>query len=379
MTRPALGTLITLCCCLATAPAAAAQRFQHPGGLHTRSEFDAARKAIAAGDKAITEAYGHLMRHVRKNLKRTPAPVVRFSPPGYYSNPKLNRKMHKSLTLDTWAAYSCAVAYRLSANKERSQYADKAVEMLDAWATENRGTGTGEGNLLMSYTGSAFVFAAEAITDYDGWKKPQRERFRAWVRTHYRPICRRIAGGGNNWGDWGTLGSITANYYLDDARGVSADIASLKKKIDRAIAADGRMPAETGRGNNGIWYTYFALAPLTAACRVAQNAKGVNLFRYKGRDGAGIEKALDYLLRYCNRPRTWPHYRGKDLNVPRQKPGCWPGNLFEAMYDIYGKKEYAAWAAPARPIIVRGHHYAWSLPSLLRMAAPAGRQAPGDN
>ncbi len=135
----------------------------------------------------------------------------------------------------------------------------------------------------------------------------------------------------------------------------------------RPIRAQSRTNWQAGRrGRNGIWYTYFALAPLTAACQVAANARGVDLFHYKGADGAGIEEALDYLLRYSREPGEWPHCKGEDLALPGKRQ--WPGNLYEAMSGVYGKREYEAWIANARPIMVRGHHYAWAVPSLLRTA-----------
>ncbi len=131
--------------------------------------------------------------------------------------------------------------------------------------------------------------------------------------------------------------------------------------------SDGSMPLETKRGRNGIWYTYFALAPLTAACHIGDNATDSDLFSFKGQDGAGIEEALDYLLIFSNNPKTWPHYSEQDLSLP--KPNSWPGNLFEAMYQVYGKKEYELWIEKARPIMYFGHHYAWSFPTLFYVEA----------
>ena len=220
----------------------------------------------------------------------------------------------------------------------------------------------------MADAGVGLVLAAELMTDYDGWEKGQRAQFTEWLRNVYLKSCERIVGKSNNWGDWGVLGCIASHYFLDDALGLDADIERIRKTINHAIEADGHMPAETRRDKNGIWYTYFAIAPLTAACQIAYNARAVDLFHYKGKEGAGIEQALDYLLQYSREPQKWPHYRGEDLYLP--KPGRWPGNLFEAMSGIYGKLEYEAWVEDARPIMVHGHHYAWAIPTLLRTVPP---------
>jgi hypothetical protein len=268
------------------------------------------------------------------------------------------------LSKDAWAAYSCAIAYQLTSGKERIDYANKTIQILNAWATINKTTSNVDGNLAMADSGVGLVLAAELLTDYDGWEKEQRVQFAEWLRNVHLKSCSRIAGHENNWGDWGVLGCIAAHYFLDDIKGIDADIECIRMHIDQAIEADGRMPQETKRGKNGMWYTYFALAPLTAACQIAYNARGVDLFNYKGKDGAGIEQALDYLYQYSLEPQKWPHFTGKGLALP--EPGKWPGNLFEAMSGIYGKKEYEVWVENARPLIVSSHHYAWSVPTLLR-------------
>jgi hypothetical protein len=217
------------------------------------------------------------------------------------------------------------------------------------------------------------IFAAELLTDYAGWSAEQRAGFAKWVRSVYLKNSKGITRASNNWGDWGLLGCAAAYHFLDDAKGLDWCVHSIKKKIDNSIAANGSMPEEIRRGKNGMWYTYFALAPLTAACQIVLNGCDENLFHYQGKDGAGIEKALDYLLKYCRKPTAWPHYRGKDLNLPNASH--WPGNLFQAMSGIYGKKQYAEWADPSRPIMVHGHHYAWSVPMLMP-ALPAPDDAP---
>jgi len=370
MSRDILNIMIVLFCFLLSGGIAEAQSFAHPGGLYTRSEFEAARKKVAAGEQPYAAAYEKLMEEAKKSLERTPEPVRRFSPPGYYKNPEKCLEMLRHLSHDAWAAYSCAIAYQLAPKTQKTQYADKTIQILEAWAKKNKACGTSEGMLLMSYAGIGFVYAAEAISDYNGWKEAERTEFKKWLRAVYLKVSNGIAGRKNNWGNWGVLGCIASHHFLNDAKGLDADIVRIREKIDHAIEADGHLPREAARGKRGIWYTYFALAPLTAACQIAANARGADLFHYKGEDGAGIEKALDYLLQYCHEPEKWPHYKKKkkDMILPRQK--TWPGNLYEAMSGIYGKKEYEAWIKDARPIMVHGHHYAWSVPTLLKTVPP---------
>jgi hypothetical protein len=304
------------------------------------------------------------MHQAETSLQRKPEAVKNFNVPGYYRDPKGHHREQIHLSHDAWAAYSCAIAYQLSTDKNRSRFADKTVQILTAWAATNTKTSNADGNLVMVYAGAGLVFAAELISDYEGWNKTQKDEFKEWLEKVYLRSCKRITGRANNWGNWGVLGSIASHYFLNDKRSIDNDIKLIKKKIDKQIEADGEMPKETKRGYNGIWYTYFALAPLTASCRIAANAEGVDLFHFKGKDGAGIEDALEYLYRYSLHPKEWPHYQKDDLTLP--DPKYWPGNLFEAMAGIYGNKDYEKWIEKSRPIMMYGHHYAWPVPTLLR-------------
>lgn len=318
---------------------------------------------VEAAEQPWKAAYDALMTQAKKYLDREPHAMRDFNVPGYYQHPKAHRKVQKRLSLDAWTAYSSAVAYRLTPGSERVQYADKAVQMLTAWAINNATAKDADSDLVLAYAGVGLIFAAELITDYDGWKAVHRKLFTAWINSVFLPSCNKIMGRKDNWGDWGLLGCIAAHYFLDDVAALDLDTERIRKKIDDEIAADGSMPAEAFRAKNGIWYTYFALAPLTAACQIAVNAQKFDCFDYKGKDGSGIEEALDYLLRYSYEPKKWPYYKKKDLNLPN--PRRWPGNLFEAMQNIYDKKEYETWIKDYRPIMVYGHHYAWAMPTLL--------------
>lgn len=295
--------IVTFCIFLHNRPVGA-QSFEHPGGLHSQSQLESVRKFILEGDLIRIKAYNAMMEQASQGLEKLPDPPSDFNVPGFYDDAEGHRKMMGRLSEDAWVAYSCAVAYQLTEGPERIQYAIKASEVLNAWATINKKTSNFDGDLAMADAGAGFVFAAELLRDYSGWEESERAAFRKWLREVYLNSCLLISERSNNWGDWGILGCIASHYYLDDAKALDADMEYIRKKIDESIAADGHMPQETKRGKRGIWYSYFALAPMTAACQIALNATGTDLFHFKGKDGAGIEEALDYLLRYCENPEA---------------------------------------------------------------------------
>lgn len=368
MSNPIVGIIVTIVPCLTAVGALAAPEL--PAGLHAPCQIETTRTKIAAGQAPWTSAYAALLEQVEEHLEKELEAVADFNVPGFYSDAEGHRNALATLARDAWAAYACAAAYQLTPGAARLPYADKAIEVLDAWATVNKQVSGYDGSLVMAYAGVGLVFAAQLMRDYDGWEDEGRARFSQWLTTVFLPTCRGIVDRSNNWGDWAVLGSIAANAFLADMAAVDADIAHIRKKIGDAIDADGSMPQETRREKRGIWYSYFALAPLTAACQVAANARGVDLFRYQAADGASIEKALDYLFHYCKHPEDWPHYTEADLAHPM--PTRWPGNLFEAMSGIFDEKGYDAWVEEARPIMLYGHHYAWAMPTLLRPALAPG-------
>ncbi len=121
------------------------------------------------------------------------------------------------------------------------------------------------------------------------------------------------------------------------------------------------MPEETRREKNGIWYTYFSLAPITASMYVIYNSNGENIFELKEGERS-VRKALDYLLYFSQHPAEWPWYKNPNAG----SPDLWPGNLMEAMSGIFEEPKYATYVEASRPVCYPTHHFAWTFPTLMR-------------
>jgi hypothetical protein len=179
----------------------------------------------------------------------------------------------------------------------------------------------------------------------------------------------------NNWGDWGTFASLLMHQVLDEDRGFEDDVQRLKRRIVDSIDQDGRMPREIARGQRGLWYTYFALTPMTAACQVVRNRTGEDLFEFHD---ARIKRACDRLLDWLAEPdgqlnwENWHDFQGRSLLELRAR------NLFEAMHDVYGDERYESWvrSGGGRPVEdTLGHHLAWVYPTLMRQTPPGSAEA----
>jgi hypothetical protein len=334
---------------------------EHPGGMHPKQQIEFVKKQIAQRKEPFLSAYKQLLLKVDSILNVQHHALEDFNVPGFYVEPKVHRANSQSLQQDGFAAYSSALAWQLSG---KSAYAEKALYFLNAWGRINNRYSNFDGPLVMSYSGTSMVMAGELMHNYRSWKKEDRVRFTNWVSGVYRKAANEIRYRKNNWADWGRLGSMLADYYLNDTADMAENIRLIKSDLFEKIADDGHMPEETRREKNGIWYTYFSLAPITAACWVGYNATGENLFVLTEGDRS-IRKALDYLLYYQQHPAEWKWFKDPNTGSAAAATGFWPSNLFEAMYGVYKDESYRSFTEAYRPIFYEKHHFAWTFPSLM--------------
>ena len=334
----------------------------HPGGFYTEAQIAYVIQQVHAHQQPWADADDQLMASANRLRSWQPHAVAVYNVPGFYQDKAGFFAATGGLTHDADAAYVNALAFRLTGD---ASYAESAQRIITAWSRTNTGvSNAGDSQLSMAEVGVGFVLSGELLSGYAGWPAADRDAFKNWIRTVYlKEATDPIKDRNNNWGDWGTFGAVTADYYLDDAAGFSAETARLQHHIDQALGPDGHLPDETARGPSGIWYTYFALAPMTAAARVVKDGGGPDLFQWTSPTGKRLKSALDYLLAGVQNPGSWPH--APNPGTPGVKD-WWPYDLFEAMGDEYGDAKYEAFAAQRRPIMNTGHHYAWTFPTLMK-------------
>jgi hypothetical protein len=80
-------------------------------------------------------------------------------------------------------------------------------------------------------------------------------------------------------------------------------------RLARQIAADGRLPAETVRAH-GLSYSGFALGLLFQLAELGQ-CLDVDLWSYRGENGAGIRTALDFQIPFVGHEDKWPYQESK--------------------------------------------------------------------
>ncbi|EON79363.1 hypothetical protein ADIS_0165 [Lunatimonas lonarensis] len=326
--------------------------------MHPSSQVSFVKKQLKEAREPYLSAYKQLLAYADTALSQKHRALSDFAVPGFYVDPDGHRNNSKSLQSDSFNAYATALAFALSGERK---YAKKSRYFLLAWSTTNKGYSQADGPLVMSYSGPGMVIAAQLLKDAGYLSKRDLEQIEPWVADVYRRACNEIRLRKNNWADWGRYGSVLSAAFLEDANEMAENIRLIRSDLDHKIASDGHMPEEVRRQDRGLWYTYFSLAPITAACWVVLQTEGTDLLR-GGTEGALLKKGLDYLLHYVKEPGNWPWYEN-------QRPGSpflWPGNLMEAMELIYDDHSFGSYAGEARPIVYPVHHFAWTFPTLMK-------------
>lgn len=333
-----------------------------PSGMHPKAQLDFVKQQIKAKREPYLSAYKQLIQKADSALLVNNHAVEDFKVPGFYQQKEEHQGKSLALQTDAFSAYSCALAWQFTGKKV---YAEKALYFLKSWSTINKAYSELDGSLVMSYSGSALLMAAELMKPYSGWKAADKAVFTSWVKNVFIHAAHSIRYRNNNSGDWARLATVVGDCFIGDTADIKKTAEMIKADLFNKMAPDGHMVEEVKRGANGIWYAYFSLAPLTASMWVIYNTTGDNMFMLE-KDGASVKKSIDYLLYYNQHPGEWTWFKNPNIGKSTNPAvDFWPANLLEAMHFVYPNPEYDAYVAPHRPIVYARHDYAWTYPTLL--------------
>ncbi len=189
---------------------ATAQKFIHPGIDQTREDLEYLKKLVSAGKQPWKNAFDSLKG--KTNLAYVVKPhahVLR----GPYGRPNIGGDdLSKSADL----AYNCALLWYLTDDK---RYADKAIEVINAWSPVLWDFDYNDAKLLAGWTGHQFCNAAEILRcTNSGWQPQDQERFSNMLMNVYYPLMRYYFPQANgNW-DGAIIHSILAIAIFTDNR-----------------------------------------------------------------------------------------------------------------------------------------------------------------
>jgi hypothetical protein len=158
--------------------------FKHPGVLVSYNQLDFVKNETKVVSDPWQAAYKKMMASNFASLsyKANPRKVVEC---GSYSNPNYGCSDERDNAI---AAYTHALIWFYTGNQS---YADKAIEIMDAWASTITGHNNSNAPLQTGWSGAVWPRAAEIIHHSPaGWANDKRTRFENMLKNVYLPEVR---------------------------------------------------------------------------------------------------------------------------------------------------------------------------------------------
>lgn len=342
------------------------------------------RARVATNDPALRPAWIALTNDARRELKRRPVSVTEkpqapasgdrhdYSSQAPYfwpdpakpdglpyvrrdgqRNPQSAGTNSDATRLDhtTTAAHTLALAYYLGGREEQAAHAARLLRVffLDpatrmnpnfnhAQAVPGRNTGRGTG-MIESRSLAGVCDAAGLLAGSTHWTRADQEGLERWMGQFLdwaltSPHGREEQAARNNHGTFydGQVAHLALFCGRTNlARTLVASAAT--NRVDTQIESDGRQPLELAR-QDSFSYSRFNLTAFFELATLGDRV-GVDLWRHASPEGAGLRRALDFLLAHAEDPaRPWPWEKGK------QEKRTLEPRLLRQAFLVYGDGRY---------------------------------------
>ena len=183
--------------------------FKHPGMAQSAEDLAYMREKIQQGEEPWKTAYENLQNST--SLDFVVNAVAYISVGAYGANSIGGREYGSGGT----NAYNHALMWYITRDR---RYADKAIEILDTWASTLRGFDGNNAKLNVALTGSEYMNAAEIIRHTGaGWSEQGIEQFKRSILTVFYPTVEDFFTEANgNW-DGGIINTMMCmGVFLDN-------------------------------------------------------------------------------------------------------------------------------------------------------------------
>jgi hypothetical protein len=232
------------------ATAVEAQSFRHPGVLVNRAQLDFVKGKVQSGAQPWKGAFDKAKADPHGSLSYTPHPraVVECGPS---SNPNLGCTDERG---DAKAAYTHALLWYFTGNKA---HANKAIQIMNAWARTIRDHTNHNAPLQTGWAGSFWAPAAEIIRHSNaGWAAADVDRFKSMLRSAYVPELINGSCANGNWELIMTNALIGIGVFLDDRTTFNKAATLWRGRVPAYIyqTSDGGSPKKPGHCSKPSWY-----------------------------------------------------------------------------------------------------------------------------
>jgi hypothetical protein len=276
--------------------------FVHPGLLHIADDFTRMKAKIALNASPWIDSFKKLTanRHAQLSWPPNPQTVI-------YRNDGVHGDNFMALAEDVAAAYSCALRWKVEGD---SAYADKAVQIMNAWSSQLTGINTTDGHydgfLVAGIQGYQFANVGEIMRNYSGWAAVDFARFQTMMRKVFYPMDSGFIGapaGGllvySSWDLCAMAAVMAIGVLCDDHAMFDAAVTYFKSGFGNGALAQTvyyihpgylGQTQESGRdqGHNTL-----SISLLTSICEMARN-QGVDLYGY---DNNRVLAAAEYVAK----------------------------------------------------------------------------------
>ena len=201
---------LTLAIGILTCRTAPAQKFVHPGINQSAEDLAYMKQQVLKGEQPWKDAFDRLKAQADLDFEvKAHTHVLR----GPYGKPNIGGD---DLSKGANMAYNCAVVWYITKDKA---YADKAIQIINAWSPVIWDLDYNDAKLLAAWTGHVWCNAAEILRYSNaGWQKNDIDRFSNMLMTVYYPLFRFYYPQANgNW-DGAIIHSILAIGIFTDNR-----------------------------------------------------------------------------------------------------------------------------------------------------------------
>lgn len=347
------------------------KKFVHPGIDQTRADMDFMKKQVLAGEQPWKDAFDKLK-------KETPLDFVPKIEPhiiqGSYGSGDVGGK---DMSRSGEMAYNCALIWYITGDKV---YADKAIEIMNAWSDGIWDFDENNAKLLVALSGQVYCNAAEIIRYTDaGWKQEDIKRFENMLTSVFYPTIRFYFPDANgNW-DGAIARTIMAIAVFTDNIDMFNNAvnhylyANYNGSILKYVYQSGQCQ-ETTRDQNHV---QMGLREFAGAARIAYT-QGVDLFSVAdNRLALGFEWTASYMMgedpfSYGKKSElakkltddyefVYRHYTAQGLDMK------WTKMAADAVRSQSSRNALTAWRAPGTvKVISKGE------PKATQIGYPAG-------
>jgi hypothetical protein len=248
-------------------------------------------------------------------------------------NPEINKITDRKNLGELGEAVShLAIAGHLSGDK---RYGEKAVQLLHAWFIDTAtrmhphldfgqgipGVNTGRGIGIIETISLTAIADAVLLMAHDGaLSTSELEKLKDWYRQYLGWMLTSANGkdehaAKNNHGTWYLVQAVDFALFTGNIAQAQQLIGASKKLMEGQFAADGSQPLELER-TNALWYSTYNLEAWFRLATLAAQA-GVDLWHQTNTAGAGIQRAMDWLMPYALSGKPFPYKQidGYNRNV----------------------------------------------------------------